>query len=238
MKYLIIIPVYNEEQNIIRLIKSLKNNKYDFLIINDSSTDSTEQILKQENVKYINNIFNINYSKTIQTGIIYAYMNNYDYVIQMDGDGQHPVSELIKIINAMKKNRTDIVIGSRYICKTSYNCPITRRIGTKIFEIIIKLFCHQTIKDPLSGFQMINRDVIKEYALMENYPEFPDANLLIEMIKKGYTISEVAVEMKSREAGESMHGGIIKPVKYMINMFYEIFFILITTPINKKKVTK
>ena len=111
-----------------------------------------------------------------------------------------------------------------------YPCPLFRRIGTKIFERIIYLVCDKKIYDPLSGFQCLNRRVIERYAKMGNYPEFPDANLIIEMLLSGYKIEEFSTKMRLREAGESMHGGIIKPIKYMINMFYTIIFILITVP--------
>ena len=119
-----------------------------------------------------------------------------------------------------------------------YPCPLFRRIGTKIFEILIKIFCNKKIADPLSGFQCINKNVIKKYAEMGQYPEYPDANLIIEMLREGYKISEVPVKMRIRTAGESMHGGILKPIKYMINMFYTIIFIIISTPRKKGEMSK
>ena len=96
-----------------------------------------------------------------------------------------------------------------------------------MFELLIKFFCHQRIADPLSGFQCLNKKVIEKYSKMGQYPEFPDANLVIDMLMNGYKIIEVPVKMRLRENGESMHGGIVKPIKYMINMFYTIFFIVI-----------
>jgi len=99
------------------------------------------------------------------------------------------------------------------------------------------MFCKKKIADPLSGFQCLNKKVIKRYSKMGGYPEFPDANLVIEMLMSGYTIEEIPVKMRIRESGESMHGGIIKPIKYMINMFYTILFIVIQN-IGCKKVKK
>jgi len=117
-----------------------------------------------------------------------------------------------------------------------YSCPIFRRIGTKIFEKMIKLICKEKIVDPLSGFQCLNKSVIKRYAEMGKYPEYPDANLIIEMLMLGYVIKEIPVKMRSRIAGESMHGGLIKPVKYMIQMFYEVIVIAIKSiGIRKEK---
>jgi hypothetical protein len=174
------------------------------------------------------------YAMAVQTGIKYANQNNYDYVIQFDADGQHIAKEAIKLLEEMKRSNADIVIGSRYLKDTGYPCPFMRRLGTKIFEIIIKIFCHKRIADPLSGFQCLNKRVIEKYSKMGNYPEFPDANLIIEMLLQGYKIKEVSVKMRLRENGVSMHGGIIKPIKYMINMVYTIVFILIQN-IGKKR---
>lgn len=228
-KLLVIIPAYNEEENIEKVLNEVKKDIdfADILVINDCSKDKTEEILKKNKVKYINNIYNMKYAMSIQTGIKYAKMFDYDYVIQMDADTQHIASEAKKLYEHMKKTKCDIVIGSRYIKDLGYPCPFFRRIGTKMFEIIIKIFCHKRIYDPLSGFQCLNKSVINEYAKMGGYPEFPDANLIIEMLFKGYKIEEVPVKMRLRTTGESMHGGIIKPIKYMINMMYTICFILI-----------
>ena len=237
-KVLFVIPAYNEEENIENVLKEIKRdvNYADILVINDCSKDNTAEIVRNNNVKCIDNVFNMRYAMAVQTGIKYACKNGYDYVIQFDADGQHIAKEAEKLYKKLKESNSDIVIGSRYLKNTGYPCPFFRRIGTKIFEKVIKLFCKTRIADPLSGFQCLNRKVIERYAKMGNYPEFPDANLVIEMLLLGYKIEEVPVKMRLREAGESMHGGIIKPIKYMINMFYTIFFILITY--KKRKVNK
>ena len=237
-KILFVIPAYNEEENIEKVLKEIKKDVdyADILVINDCSTDKTKEIVEKNHIKCITNIYNMKYAMAVQTGIKYAYQNDYDYVIQFDADGQHIAKEAEKLYKTIIRENCDIVLGSRYLEDTGYPCPKFRRIGTKIFEILIKIFCHTKIADPLSGFQCFNKKVIKRYAEMGKYPEFPDANLVIEMLREGYTIKEVPVKMRLREAGESMHGGIIKPIKYMINMFYTIIFIIISTP--RKKVNK
>lgn len=239
MKVLFVIPAYNEEENIGKVLKEIKKDvKYaDILVINDCSKDNTEQIVLKNGVKCITMPFNVRYAMAVQTGIKYAYENNYDYVIQFDADGQHIASEAEKLYKKAIETNSDIVIGSRYLKNMGYPCPFFRRIGTKIFEIIIKIFCKKRVADPLSGFQCLNRRVIERYAKMGNYPEFPDANLVIEMLLNGYTICEVPVKMRLRENGESMHGGIIKPIKYMITIMYSIVFILIKNT-GVKKVNK
>lgn len=236
-RVLIVIPAYNEEENILKVLKELKSDipeYFDILVINDCSKDNTEKILIENNIPHLNNIFNMKYAMSVQTGIKYAYKNNYDYVIQMDADGQHIAKEALKLYEYIKRSNSDIIIGSRYLKDFGYPCPFFRRLGTKMFEKIIKLFCHKKIVDPLSGFQCINKKVIEEYAKKGGYPEYPDANLIIAMLFKGYRIEEVPVKMRIRDNGVSMHAGIIKPIKYMINMFYTIAFILLQN-IGKKK---
>jgi glycosyltransferase involved in cell wall biosynthesis len=236
-KILFVIPAYNEAENIEKVLKEIKKDApfADIIVINDCSKDNTKEIVEANGVKCITGIFNLRYAWAVQTGIKYAYQNDYDYVIQFDADGQHIAKEAIKLYDKMKETNCDIVIGSRYLKDMGYPCPFMRRVGTRIFEGMIKLFCHQRIADPLSGFQCLNKKVIERYSKIGNYPEFPDANLIIEMLLQGYKIEEVPVKMRLREAGESMHGGIIKPIKYMINMFYTIIFILIQNPRIKKE---
>ena len=236
-KLLIIIPAYNEEENIEKVLDEIKKdiNYADILVINDSSTDKTKKIVNKKKIKCITNIYNLKYALSIQVGIKYAYYNNYDYVIQMDADGQHIAKEALKLYKEIKKSNSDIVIGSRYMKDYGYKCPLFRRIGTKMFELLIKLFCKQTIKDPLSGFQCLNKKMIKKFALYENYPEYPDANLIIELLMEGCKIKEIPVRMRLRENGVSMHSGIIKPLKYMIEQFYTCIIVFIQK-VGKRRV--
>ena len=236
-KVLFVIPAYNEEENIGKVLKEIKKDApfADILVINDCSKDYTEKIVEIEKVPCISEVFNLKYAMAVQTGIKYASQNDYDYVIQFDADGQHIAKEAIRLLDTMKKENCDIVIGSRYLEDTGYPCPFFRRMGTRFFSYIIWITCKQKIADPLSGFQCLNKKVIHRYSKMGNYPEFPDANLVIEMLLLGYEIKEIPVKMKLREVGVSMHGGIIKTIKYMINMFYAIVFIMIQNPRKRRK---
>lgn len=237
MKTLIVIPAHNEEQNIAGVIDEIRKDlpNLDLLVINDASTDKTEEIVKQKQVKCITLPFNLRYSLAVQTGIKYAYKNNYDYVIQMDADGQHIAKEAKKLLEYMEKNKPDIVIGSRFLENTEYKHGAMRKLGTNILSGLIKIICHKTIKDPTSGFQCINKKAIQYFAGMGNYPEFPDANLIIELLLNGYEICEIPSNMRERKHGESMHKGIIKPVKYMIKVFYNIIIIILRNLFRKKK---
>ncbi|MDF2881845.1 MAG: glycosyltransferase family 2 protein [Clostridiaceae bacterium] len=228
-KLLVIIPAYNEEENILSVIQELRKDvSYaDILVINDCSKDNTLKILKENEVNYITTPFNLGYSGVIQIGFKYAVEKDYDYVAQFDGDGQHVASELDKLFKTIQKTNADIVIGSRFKLKTEYNHSAFRKIGTWMFQKIIKRSCGQEITDPTSGLQVLNKRVFGKYSQINNYPDYPDANLLIEMLLNGYLIEEVSVEMRERLAGVSMHAGIWKPCKYMIKMFYSILIVII-----------
>ena len=228
-KTLTIIPAYNESQNIQNVLDELKNDfkETDILVINDNSKDNTKEIVLNNKIDCITTVFNLRYAYAVQTGIKYAKKYNYDYCIMFDGDGQHIASEAKKLLKKIKESNCDIVIGSRYLEKGNYNSPKLRKIGTSLFTWLVKISTHKKISDPLSGFQVINKRVIDKYSRMGEYPEFPDANLIIEMLLEGYDIQEVSVKMRNREFGESMHWGIIKPIKYMIEMLYTIVIIIL-----------
>ncbi|MBD7910224.1 glycosyltransferase family 2 protein [Clostridium cibarium] len=226
---LVIVPAYNEEKNIVGVIDELKRDipEADILIVNDCSTDNTLNVIKEKEVDYITTPFNLRYAGGVQTGFKYALHKNYKYVAQFDGDGQHVAKELAKLYEIAKSDECDIVIGSRFLEETDYNHAFFRKIGTSIFQKIIKMACKREITDPTSGLQVLNRKVYEKYSKINNYPEYPDANLIIEMLLQGYSIKEAPVKMKERIYGESMHTGIWSPISYMVGMFYSIFLILI-----------
>lgn len=228
-KILVTIPAYNEEKNISKVIDELRKDfkQADILVINDCSTDNTPNILKDKNVTFVTPPFNMKYSGAVQTGIRYAKEHNYNCVIQFDGDGQHVAKEAKKLLDKMKKSNCDLVIGSRFIQKTDYKHPFFRKVGTVFYSSIIKVFTDRVITDPTSGMQCLNNKIIDYYSKLGVYPEFPDANLITDLILKGYYIEEVSVEMRLNEQGVSMHSGIIKPIKYMIIVTYSIFLIVI-----------
>ena len=234
---LVIVPAYNEEMNITNVINELREDikEADILVINDCSTDNTPKILEEMKVNYITTPFNLRYAGGVQTGFKYALAKGYKYVAQFDGDGQHVASELNKMFQKMKEDDVDIMIGSRFKEQTEYKHPFFRRVGTALFQKIIKIACSKEITDPTSGLQILSKRVYTRYAKINNYPAYPDANLIIEMLMQGYKIEEVPVKMKERIYGESMHSGIWSPISYMITMFYSIFLIIIKYGIRKNK---
>lgn len=238
MKVLLIIPSYNEEDNVLenynRIVKYNSKNKmkYDCIIINDGSTDKTGKICKENKIPYISLVHNLGIGGAVQTGYKYALENEYDIAVQFDGDGQHDVNYVKKIIEPIINNETDMVIGSRFIDKNSseFKSSFARRIGIKIISFFIKLTTRKKIYDTTSGFRAVNKKIIEQFA--NEYPvEYPEPITTVEVIKKGYLVKEVPVSMNERENGISS----IKAWKNIYYMLNVIISIIISGVGGKKK---
>lgn len=227
-KILIIIPAYNEEDNILKtyncIVNHNKNNKikYDVVVINDGSIDKTEKILRDNNINHIQLVHNLGIGGAVQTGYKYAFENDYDIAVQFDGDGQHDINYVKYIIQPIIDDKADMVIGSRFIKKEkdNFNSSFSRRIGICLISFFIKLKTGKKIYDTTSGFRAINKNVIKLFN--NDYPtEYPEPISSVVTIMNGYRIDEVPVKMKAREGGKSsIHSW--KNAYYMINVVLSI----------------
>lgn len=231
-KVLIIIPAYNEEKSIKKTIENVHNSGYDFVVVNDGSTDSTKNILSDLGCDHINLISNLGIGGAMQTGYKYACENNYDIAIQFDADGQHNMKYIDAIIAPLNKGEADFVIGSRFIKKNSseFKSTFARRVGINIISFFIKLLSGKKIYDVTSGFRGANKSVIKHFA--ENYPvEYPEPVSEFDLIRSGYRVSEVPVSMNKRACGRSSIN-LWKKGYYVINV--TILIILIKFRSRKK----
>lgn len=223
MKILVIIPVYNEENNIEKVITGLlKYAPYvDYLIVNDCSLDNTAAVCKKNNYHYISLSVNLGIGGGVQAGYQYALEQDYDIAVQMDGDGQHDARYLEKILKPIQENQADIVIGSRFILKEGFQSSRLRRFGINFLSFIIKLCSGTCVKDVTSGFRAVNKKFIKIYAqeYSQDYPE-PEA-IIAGAFHKG-RIKEVPVIMHERRSGISSIRS-WKSVYYMIKVTIAIF---------------
>ncbi|MPQ42585.1 glycosyltransferase family 2 protein [Clostridium tarantellae] len=222
-KILLIIPCFNEEKNISKLIKRIRevNENFDILIVNDCSKDKTYEIARQMNVNILDLPCNLGIGGAVQAGYKYAYKKGYKYAIQVDGDGQHDPAYIYKLKEKLDEGY-DLVIGSRFIKKEGFQSTFTRRMGIKFFYYLIKLLTRKNITDATSGFRLANKKVIKFFA--ENYPtDYPEPETIITLIKNGFKVEEVPVKMKEREKGESSIS-FLKSIYYMIKVTLAILF--------------
>lgn len=220
MKVLIIIPAYNEQDNIERVVDNLIENypEYDYLVVNDGSKDKTPEICKAKNYNFLDMPINVGLTGGVQAGMMYAHKYEYDYAIQFDGDGQHDPRYIKNMLDAMED--CDVCIGSRFV--TERKPKSLRMLGSNMIEAIIRLTTHKKIKDPTSGMRMFNKATIKVMAETIDYGPEPDT--IAHLIRSGARVKEVQVEMHERTAGES-YLNLKRSIKYMVHMFFSIIFI-------------
>ncbi|MED0659934.1 glycosyltransferase family 2 protein [Bacillus smithii] len=222
-KILIIIPAYNEEDTIHHTVNRLRNScSYDFIVVNDGSTDRTEEILNEHQIPHISLAANLGIGGAMQTGYIYAYRNGYDYAIQLDADGQHDPKDLEKLVQAITGSDFDMVIGSRFVEKTGYKGSWIRRLGIYYFYYMLKWIAHIKVTDPTSGYRIVNRKVMKEF--VRHYPvDYPEVEVLVKLAHQNFKIKEIKVEMNERQGGQSS----ITPFRSIYYMLKVTFFSLI-----------
>lgn len=227
-KILLIIPAYNEEKNILKTCKKIEQHskKFDYIVINDGSKDKTGEICRKNKIPCINLIHNLGIGGAVQTGYKYAYENNYDIAVQFDGDGQHDIRYVDKLVEPIESGKADFVIGSRFIQELSkFKSTGARRMGINLISFFIKLFTGKKIYDTTSGFRAINKNIIKEFS--NYYPiEYPEPVSTTTLLKEGYRAVEVPVEMSERECGVSSIRA-WKNIYYMINVILSIFIVSI-----------
>jgi len=222
---LIIIPAYNEAENIDSLVQKLKHadGSWDILVINDGSTDNTSKLAKASGKAVVIDLpFNLGIGGCVQTGFKYAKLYNYEYALQFDGDGQHKIEEINKLLNIVKNKEADVAIGSRFVQKHGgYKSTSPRRLGIKIFEITSYLMIRQKITDNTSGFRAYNKKTIN--FLSENYPtDFPEPEIVIMLGKNKFKIKEIFTQMQERQGGVSSISLAQSPY-YMIKVLLAMF---------------
>ena len=218
-KVLIIIPAYNESQNIEKVVDNIVEHypQYDYVIINDGSKDDTREVCRKRKYNYINLSINLGIGGAVQTGYKYARDKGYDVAVQIDGDGQHDIAFLEEMLPILEKNEADIVIGSRFINKDGFQSSAMRRFGIHFLSLLIWICTGKHIKDVTSGFRAVNKRFIQYYA--ENYPiDYPEPEAIIAAIMNRGKVKEYPVVMREREAGTSS-----------IKMFASVYYMIKVT---------
>lgn len=217
-KKLIIIPAYNESACIEKTIRDIMKYApdFDYVVINDCSTDSTGEICKRNHFNLVNLPVNLGIGGAVQTGYLYGWRNGYDMAVQVDGDGQHDPAFLNIMAEHLEKEHLDMVIGSRFIEKKGFQSSGIRRIGIRYFSALIKMITGTRITDPTSGLRMVNRRVMQEFAC--NYPkDYPEPESVVAILEKNYKVKEIPVVMRERMGGVSSIS-MKKSVYYMIKV--------------------
>lgn len=222
MKKLVIIPAFNEEGNLEKTINDIKNNAsdFDYVIINDCSTDKTLEMCRKHGFSYLNLPVNLGIGGAVQTGYRYAYYHGYDIAVQFDGDGQHSAAHLEEMVYTLEKTGSDMVIGSRFIEKEGFQSSGLRRIGIKYFSWLIKLLTGKKITDPTSGMRMVNRKLLERFT--DEYPkDYPEPESVVTILCENYKVTEIPVIMNERMEGISSIS-LKNSIYYMIKVSFAI----------------
>ncbi len=248
-RVLVIIPAYNESENIEQVIGRIteyqaKANRAadgqaggaiccDYLIVNDGSTDNTLQICKEKHYNYLDLPINLGIGGAVQAGYVYARKNDYDIAVQIDGDGQHDIHYLEEMLRPILAGEADVVIGSRFLRKEGYQSSFARRTGSKMLSRLIRLTTGKKIYDVTSGYRAVNREFIEIYA--KDYPtDFPEPEAIVTAVMYRGKVMEVPVQMKAREGGKSSIT-FRKSVYYMIKVTLAILVCRLSYGVRRDK---
>lgn len=231
-KILIIVPAYNEAGNIRKTLKEILSLKLTcvVLVINDGSRDQTALEAKKAGVCVVSLPFNIGIGGAMQTGFQFALEENFDIAVQVDGDGQHDVAYLTKILEPVLCHQADMAVGSRFLPPNlGYQSSVIRRIGINFFARLISFLTGVKITDSTSGFRVYNRTMIKIFA--QYYPhDFPEPEAIVVAKSAGAKIVEVPVVMRQRQAGRSS-------IRYLYTLYYmiKVTFAILLNRLKKKR---
>jgi len=226
-KILVIVPAYNEAGTVKKTLQELNSLpfQFDMVVINDGSTDSTAEEAEKECNNVINLPYNLGIGGAVQTGFQYARKNNYNIVVQVDGDGQHRPDQIQKLIETMEESGADVVIGSRFLDQTGYTSTQMRRLGISLFRVINSLVLKKRITDNTSGFRAYNRRAFN--FLADWYPiDYPEPESVIILARNGFRIEETAITMRKRRTGISSisaYGSVNYMLKVMLAIFVDLF---------------
>ncbi len=230
---LVIVPAYNEEKSIGKVMEDLRSLQIpiDILVVNDGSVDGTSQVSRSTGRAIVVDLpKNLGIGGAVQTGFKYAARNGYATAVQFDGDGQHLAAQIPRLLNALEEHDANVVIGSRFLDERSgYRSTFTRRIGIRIFQFLNSLLIRQRVTDNTSGFRAYDRNAIEFLAL--HYPvDYPEPEAVILLGRNGFKIAEVATQMRERQGGGSSIAG-VKGLYYMIKVILAVLMTALRKPI-------
>jgi glycosyltransferase involved in cell wall biosynthesis len=216
---IIIVPAFNEEANMACLMAEIHASMpgTEVLVINDGSVDRTAEVAHAHGAIVLDLPCNLGVGGAVQAGFAYAYERGYQYVVRCDGDGQHPPSEIPKLLAVMMREKPDLVIGSRFLADRSYTSTFVRSCGISVLARLLSLICRKRVTDPTSGFQVVRRPLL--YFFSKAYPvDYPEPEALALLRREGYDFVEVSAIFRERKTGQSTIKG-WGPLYYVIKVF-------------------
>lgn len=225
MRQVAVVPAYNEATTISVVVRAIHEHapEFDVLVIDDGSTDDTRAIAARLGARVLRHPFNLGIGGAVQSGFAFALEHDYDYMVQVDGDGQHDPREIVRLRETMDADPTlDVVCGSRFLsADVEYPAPISRRTGIHVFAFVLSRFVDQRVSDPTSGFRLYNRRAIELFA--HDYPhDYPEVEAILMLHHHRLRMQEIPVRMFLRGGGVSSIGA-GKSAYYMVKVLLALF---------------
>lgn len=233
-RVLVAVPAYNEHPTIARVVAGIRAAvpEFDLLIVNDASTDGTGASAAALGVTTATHLANLGYGRALQTAIKYALRHGYDALVTIDADGQHDPRDIRTVFERARAGRHDLMLGSRFVATRRYGDePLVRRVGMRVFSLLLWLLTGQHVFDTSSGMKVIDRGV---FELLTRRP-FVDfhAESLVFLIKAGYSVGECPITVEQRRTGSSMYTP-LSSLKYPLKVCFLIVLSAIEATVMKR----
>jgi glycosyltransferase involved in cell wall biosynthesis len=206
LRGLIAVPAYNEAATLPSVIASLRAELpgIDLLVIDDGSRDETPNLLRGLDVRSARHPCNLGYGRAIQTALRVAEEGDYDYVITVDGDGQHPAPQAKALLQHFLVGEMDMCIGSRFVSNRAYSgIPLSRKLGMLTFSWLARVVTGQRFYDTTSGLKVMRKTIFAPLT-RSNLVDF-HAEAIVYLTRLGFIVSECGVTMGARRHGTSMY---------------------------------
>ena len=223
MRRLAIMPAFNEEGSIGAVIDEIRAFDPDLkiVVVDDGSGDRTSEIARSRGVHVVTLPFNLGIGAAVQTGFRFARANNFDLAVQIDADGQHDPAELPAVLAPLLAGEADFVVGSRFTGDRAFRSSFVRRLGIRLFALIVSAIARQRLTDTTSGFRAVNRRGIALFAA--DYPhDYPEVETTVMVVKHRLRVKEVPVRMRERASGRSSITA-LRSVYYIFKVLLALF---------------
>jgi len=219
MNGVVVIPAYAEAARIGQVLDRLAHAAPDaeIVVVDDGSEDDTAQAAADHGATVLRHPFNLGYGAALQTGYKYANDRGCDWLVQLDADGQHPPEQIERLLEPIREDRLDLVVGSRFLGESDYAMGRIRTLGRRAFSAIARL-AGLRISDPTSGFQAMSPRVVELFTDDFFPADYPDVDVLIAAARAGLRIGEQPVEMSEGTRPSSLHGGFVRSLYYIYKM--------------------
>lgn len=218
-RILVLLPAHNEATGIAAVVEGVRSALPHavVVVVDDASKDGTAAAARSAGAWVLPLPVNLGYGGALQTGYKYAAAHSFDFLVQLDADGQHDPASIAAVLDPVREGRCDLCIGSRFLEGTPYPIPAARRAGMVLFRRVASFLIGQTITDPTSGFQAMNARTIA-FFLSDAYPaDYPDTDVLVWLHRHGFRILEAPVLMHASVTGQTIHSG-LRPLYYLFKM--------------------